>query len=106
MFALLRALFTKEKRVTAAVILSMIVMPAIWFVLSGFLYPRAKILMPLITLIIWICAEELEDLTKPGSKKDILVLSLIHIFCNIFFPQIFYPSAFFKNYIEFFLTSG
>ena len=76
MFALLRALFTKEKRVTAAVILSMIVIPAIWFVLSGFLYPRAKILMPLITLIIWICAEELEDLTNPGSKKDILVLAL------------------------------
>ena len=63
--------FYKGKRVTAAVILSMIAIPAIWFVLSGFLYARAKILMPLIALIIWICAEELEDLTKPGSKKDI-----------------------------------
>ena len=31
--------------------------------------------MPLITLIIWICAEELEDLTKPGSEKDILILA-------------------------------
>ena len=42
MFALLRALFTKEKRVTAAVILSMIAIPAIWFVLSGFLYAESK----------------------------------------------------------------
>ncbi len=50
--------------------------PSIWFVLSGFLYPRTKILIPFMPLITWICAEGLEDIKKAKWQHVIPALAM------------------------------
>ena len=76
LFTLLLSLFKKEKRLLAAVIIAILVIPSIWFVLSGFLYPRTKILIPFMPLITWICAEGLEDIKKAKWQHVIPALAM------------------------------
>ena len=68
LYCLLLSLTQKRKRALAAAVCIVIAVPAVWLVLSGFLYPRAKILMPLVPLIAYICADTLQGIYKKEQK--------------------------------------
>lgn len=52
LYGLIASLFMKRKRMIAAAILAIFTIPVIWLALSGFLYPRSKMLIPFVPLII------------------------------------------------------
>lgn len=76
LYGLIATLFTKKKRVIAAIILAALALPAVWLILSGFLYPRTKMLIPLIPLIIWICVDVLEK-KEPMSRTLLICVTCL-----------------------------
>lgn len=72
LYCLLLSLKRKGRRMISASLLVILTIPAIWFICSGFLYPRAKILIPLVPLIIWICADTLQAIYRKEQKACLI----------------------------------
>lgn len=89
-YGLLLALWDKKKRRISAAVLICQILPAVSLVLSGFLYARAKILIPFLPLAIWICTETFEDVRQGKQKLRLMpaVLCLIPAFFSQWSPLI------------------
>lgn len=72
LYCLLLSLESKRKRFLSAAILLILAVPAVWLALSGFLYPREKILIPLVPLVVWLCADTLQAFYRGEQKARIL----------------------------------
>src|SRR5699024_10821830 len=77
LYGLISSLFMKRKRMIAAAILAIFTIPVIWLALSGFLYPRSKMLIPSVPLIIWLCFDQLEDKAPLPRTLLICLISLV-----------------------------
>lgn len=76
LYLLLLSLHDKKKRWLTAAVLLILMVPAIWYVCSGFLYAREKILIPLVPLIVWICTDTLAKIAE-GKQKVLLLPALL-----------------------------
>ena len=76
LYLLLLSLWDKKKRWLTAVVLLILMVPAVWYVLSGFLYAREKILIPLVPLIVWICTDTLARILE-GKQKALMLPALL-----------------------------
>ncbi|MGF6375464.1 putative membrane protein YfhO [Clostridiales Family XIII bacterium PM5-7] len=76
LYCLLLSLTDRRKRPLAGGIVICLLIPALWLVLNGGLYPRAKILIPFIPLIIMIVANTLEELYQKRQKHRPVLLLL------------------------------
>lgn len=77
LYGLIASLFMKRKRMIAAAILAIFTIPVIWLALSGFLYPRSKMLIPFVPLIIWLCVDTLEEKAPLPRTLLICLISLV-----------------------------
>lgn len=77
LYGLIASLFMKRKRMIAAAILAIFTIPVIWLALSGFLYPRSKMLIPFVPLIIWLCVDTLEEKAPLPGTLLICLISLV-----------------------------
>ena len=85
LYCLLLSLADKKKRLLSAVLLVILTVPYIWFVFSGFLYPRAKILIPLLPILVWICADTFSEIYNGRQKAHLLAAALC--FIPVFFAR-------------------
>lgn len=65
------ALTRKSRRFMAASILIAMTIPAVSWILNGFLYARGKILIPFLPLIIWICGDTVAYLQERLVEKGV-----------------------------------
>lgn len=68
LYCLFLTLTRKKKRVLAVIVCVILAVPAIWLVFSGFLYARAKILIPLVPLIVYLCVDVLQAVWRKEQK--------------------------------------
>lgn len=68
LYCLLLSLGCKRKRFFAASLLAVLMIPAVWLLLNGFLYAREKILIPFLPLILLLCADTLQELYQRRQK--------------------------------------
>ncbi|MEG2528946.1 MAG: YfhO family protein, partial [Anaerovoracaceae bacterium] len=61
LYLLLTSLTSKKKRILAVLVLICFLIPTIALVLNGFLYPRAKVLIPFVLLVVLLCADTLQE---------------------------------------------
>lgn len=85
LYCLLLSLSKKKKRILAAVLLICVLVPAVSLVLNGFLYPRAKILIPFVPLIVLLCADTFQELFERKQKWMLVPVVLC------FLPAAFSP---------------
>lgn len=87
LYCLLLALLQKDKarRFLAAVLLAAMALPAVSLALNGFLYARAKILIPFLPLLVLVCTETLEEQWEQPAK--FYWLPLIFSFAPALFSQ-------------------
>lgn len=76
LFCLITALKKKELRLLAAALLAVMALPVVSYVLNGFLYARAKILIPFLPLAAMLCAMVLEDFWNGRKKPDLRIACL------------------------------
>lgn len=64
-------LWLRDYRFPATIVLIFTSVPAVWLALNGFLYPRTKILIPLLPLIAYLCGGALQNLIQelPAGKR-------------------------------------
>ena len=67
-YCLLLSLGNRQRRFLSAGILLGVMLPVVWLILNGFLYAREKILIPLLPLILLVCAATLQDLYQKKAK--------------------------------------
>lgn len=84
LYCLLLSLTKKRRRFLAAAVLVCVLFPVAALVLNGFLYSRAKILIPFLPLIILLCASTLQDLYQKKQKALLIPLLLcgVPIVCS------------------------
>lgn len=68
LFCLITALKKRELRLLAAALLAVMALPVVSYALNGFLYARAKVLIPFLPLAAMICARVMEDFLM-GKEK-------------------------------------
>ncbi len=85
LYCLLLSMGQRKKRVLAVVLLVCMAVPAVSLVLNGFLYPRAKILIPFLPLLAMICADTLQALYEKKQKWMLIPAVLC------FLPALFSP---------------
>ena len=85
LYCLLLSLTNRKKRLISAVLLIILTVPYIWFILSGFLYPRAKILIPLLPMLVWICADTFSEIYNGRQKPHLWAAALC--FVPVLFAQ-------------------
>ncbi|MBR3755664.1 MAG: YfhO family protein [Firmicutes bacterium] len=66
---LIAAFVQKSKRFLAGAILFVMAVPAVPWILNGFLYARGKILIPFLPLVVWLCGDVLEWLEEVLHQK-------------------------------------
>ncbi|MCM1180402.1 MAG: YfhO family protein [Clostridium sp.] len=90
LYCLLVCLRTRRKRFLAAALLIAMGMPVVSLLLNGFLYARAKILIPCLPLLVFITADTLKDFWEKKQKHSIpaLLLSLIPAITSVWKPFI------------------
>lgn len=76
---LLFAVFRGSKRFLAAGILFVMAVPAIAWMLNGFLYARGKILIPFLPLVVWICGDVISELLKCLEQRNISIRKINHL---------------------------
>lgn len=74
LFLLLLTLCRKKARLLAAAILFTMVFGLVPLVLNGFLYNRAKILMPFLPLVLLLCMETLWEFWSERRRPPVLIL--------------------------------
>ena len=62
LYTLILSVRKKKKRFLAVSLLLVMSVPAISLVLNVFLYARAKILIPFVPLLVWVCIDTLQDI--------------------------------------------
>lgn len=82
LYCLLQSLTQRKRRGLALALLICLLIPGIWLALNGFLYPRAKILIPFLPLLALICASTLQGLYQGKEKYWLLpgILCLVPMF--------------------------
>ncbi|MDE6434535.1 MAG: YfhO family protein [Lachnospiraceae bacterium] len=90
LYCLLVCLRIRRKRFLAAGILISMGMPVVSLLLNGFLYARAKILIPFLPLLVFVIADTLKDFWEKKEKHSILalLLSLIPAITSVWKPLI------------------
>ena len=79
LYCLILSVRKRGKRFLSVTLLLCVAMPVISLVLNGFLYARAKILIPFTVLYVYVAADCLQDLYQENQKYRILP----YIFCLI-----------------------
>ena len=79
LYCLLLSLTKRGKRFLAAALLLCFLLPAASLALNGFLYARGKILIPFLPLVVWICADTLQELAQKRQKFLLLPLVLCFV---------------------------
>lgn len=79
LYCLILSLTSRRKRFLSAAVLSCLLFPAAAFVLNGFLYSRAKILIPFSALLVLLVADTLQELYRKKQKYFLLPLLLCFI---------------------------
>lgn len=74
LFLLLLSLWRKQSRLLAAFVLFCLVCGLVPLALNGFLYNRAKILMPFLPLVLLLCLETLQQFWEQKRKPNPLIL--------------------------------
>lgn len=64
LYCLIISLKKKRRRLMASLILVCVYCPLVWLALNGFLYSREKILIPLVPLIVRVCAETTQEIAE------------------------------------------
>lgn len=77
----------KKVRYLSIWLLLLLFIPFFSFVLNGFLYPRAKILIPLIPLIIYLTIYVLQYFKQQSIKLDIKIIILLLLPVLVFYSQ-------------------
>lgn len=87
LYCLIQSLTQKTRRGLALALLVCLLVPGVWLVLNGFLYPRAKILIPFLPLLALICAATLQDIHGKNLKYLLFpgLLCLVPIFFSHWF---------------------
>lgn len=90
LYCLLFSFKRKGKRFLAVCLLLVISLPVISYVLNGFLYSRAKILIPFVTLLVFLTADTLQEIYKEGYNCQVipLLLSFVPIFFSAWKPLV------------------
>lgn len=78
LYCLLLSLTGRRKRMLSMAVLLMVLIPAAALVLSGFLYARGKVLIPLTPMVVWLCADTLQEIYQGKQKAYFLPL----LFCT------------------------
>lgn len=76
LYCLLLSLKRRETRLLAAALLAILILPQIWYVLSGFLYPREKVLIPLVPLLAWLCADTFQEIRCGRQRANLWAAAL------------------------------
>lgn len=76
LFCLITAVQKRELRPLAVVLLAVMALPAAAYVLNGFLYARAKILIPFMPLIALVCARVMEELMEGRRRPQLWAAAL------------------------------
>lgn len=76
LFCLITALGKKELRPLSIVLLAVMALPAAAYVFNGFLYARAKILIPFLPLLAMVCACVMEDILESRRKPAVWAAAL------------------------------
>lgn len=74
LYCLFLTLTRKKKRALSAAVCVILAVPAIWLLFSGLLYARAKILIPLVPIIAYLCADTLQAVWRKEQKAYFLPL--------------------------------
>jgi len=93
-FAITNAITSKNKsnNIISLILIFLITFPIIMYVLSGFMYVRGKVLIPLLPIVILLITSTFEDLNIRKNPRFIILLSIIFITQIIFY-------IFSKNYL-------
>lgn len=88
LYLMLLSLRRKGIRLLAGTLLGVMLCPAAWFLLNGFLYARAKILIPCVPLLALTAAETLERLGRKKQKPELwpLAVCLLPVFFSRWAP--------------------
>lgn len=81
LFCLISALRKKELRPLSIALLAIMILPAAAYVLNGFLYARAKILIPFLPLLAMVCAHVMEELMDGRRKPAVWMAALCLVPC-------------------------
>ena len=73
LYAMILSLKSKERRGLASAVIICFLIPAVSFVLSGFLYARSKTLIPFLPLLILLFSLTVEDVRVKRQKPSITV---------------------------------
>lgn len=82
LYCLLLSLKRKGSRFLSAVLLAVLCCPVIWLVLNGFLYARAKILIPCVPLLVLVASETLEAVALGRQRLKLwpVLVCLVPVF--------------------------
>lgn len=76
LYCLLLSVTRKGKRFLSVTVLLCMLLPVVSYVLNGFLYTRAKILIPFVAMLVYLAADTLQELYNERQRY-----SLIPFFC-------------------------
>jgi len=84
LYCLLLSLKRKGSRFLSVVLLAVLCCPAVWLILNGFLYARAKILIPCVPLLVLVATETLEAVAFRKQRLEFwpALVCLIPVFCG------------------------
>lgn len=84
LYCLLLSFKRKGSRFLSVVLLAVLCCPAVWLILNGFLYARAKILIPCVPLLVLAAAETLEAVAFRKQRLEFwpALVCLIPVFCG------------------------
>lgn len=90
LYCLLLSMTKKRKRFLSVTLMLCVLLPVVSYVLNGFLYSRAKILIPLTALFVFVLADTLQDLCHGKQKYYFIPLlcCLVPFFSSLWRPLI------------------
>jgi uncharacterized membrane protein YfhO len=84
LYCLLLSFKRKGSRFLSMVLLAVLCCPAVWLILNGFLYARAKILIPCVPLLVLAATETLEAVAFRKQRLEFwpVLVCLLPVFCG------------------------
>lgn len=82
-YALMLSLTKKRKCFLAASLLAGMLLPVVSLLLNGFLYARAKILIPFTPLLVWVTVDTVWDLWKREQRHSLGGILLCLLLCGV-----------------------
>lgn len=91
LYCLVLSLYRRGKRFLSVSLLLVMSVPAVSYVLNGFLYSRAKILIPFVTLLVLLAADTLQDIymERQNCRVIPLLVSFWPVCFSVWKPLIF-----------------